>query len=113
MLLLRSKCTMRLKERYWLLVVALVIPVTFAGAHSGQRLASSGDDSTTRQQIAQDFGNALLVASDHYAGEIDFSKLNKSAILGMLHTLDPHSNYFDPKEWEKVQQDQSSRYYGI
>jgi carboxyl-terminal processing protease len=31
----------------------------------------------------------------------------------MLHTLDPHSNYFDPKEWEKVQQDQRSRYSGI
>jgi len=31
----------------------------------------------------------------------------------MLHTLDPHSNFFDPKEWEKVQQDQRSRYSGI
>lgn len=104
---------MKLKRRYWLLVVALVIPITFAGAHPAQRLGQNGDDSTTRQQIAQDFGNALLVAGDHYAGQIDFSKLNKSAILGMLHTLDPHSNYFDPKEWEKVQQDQRSRYSGI
>src|SRR5438552_178565 len=31
----------------------------------------------------------------------------------MLHTLDPHSNYCDAKEWEKVQQDQRSRYSGI
>lgn len=104
---------MKLKKQYWALVIALIIPITFAGAHPGQRLGQSGDESTTRQQIAQDFGNALLVASDHYAGQIDFSKLNKSAILGMLHTLDPHSNYFDPKEWEKVQQDQRSRYSGI
>lgn len=104
---------MKLKTRYWSLVIALVIPITFAGAHPAQRLGQSGDDATTRQQIAQDFGNALLVAGDHYAGQIDFSKLNKSAILGMLHTLDPHSNYFDPKEWEKVQQDQRSRYSGI
>lgn len=104
---------MKLKERYWSLVVALVIPIAFAGAHPAQRLGQSADDATTRQQIAQDFGNALLVANDHYAGQIDFSKLNKSAILGMLHTLDPHSNYFDPKEWEKVQQDQRSRYSGI
>ena len=104
---------MKLKQRYWSLVIALVIPITFAGAHPAQRLGKSGDDSTTRQQIAQDFGGALLVAGDHYAGQIDFSKLNKSAILGMLHTLDPHSNYFDPKEWEKVQQDQRSTYTGI
>lgn len=104
---------MKLKERYWSLVVALIIPIAFAGAHPAQRLGQSADDSTTRQQIATDFGNALLVANDHYAGQIDFSKLNKSAILGMLHTLDPHSNYFDPREWEKVQQDQRSRYSGI
>lgn len=104
---------MKVQKRYCLLVVALVIPITFAGAHPAQRAGQSGDDATTRQQIAQDFGNALLVASDHYAGQIDFSKLNKSAILGMLHTLDPHSNYFDPKEWEKVQQDQRSSYTGI
>ena len=104
---------MKVQKRYWLLVVALVIPITFAGAHPAQRPGQNGDDSTTRQQIAQDFGNALLVANDHYAGQIDFSKLNKYAITGMLHTLDPHSNYFDPKEWEKVQQDQSSRYSGI
>ena len=104
---------MKMKKRYWLIVVALVIPITFAGAHPAQRLGQSGDDSTTRQQIAQDFGSALLVAQDHYAGQIDFAKLTKTSILGMLHTLDPHSNYFDQKEWEKVQQDQRSRYSGI
>jgi carboxyl-terminal processing protease len=31
----------------------------------------------------------------------------------MLHTLDPHSNYFDAKEAEQFRTDQSSRYYGI
>lgn len=105
---------MNSKKRYWLLVIALVIPITFAGAHPAQRiLGQRDDDSVTRQQIAEDFGKALLVAGDHYAGQIDLNKLTKEAILGMLHTLDPHSNYFDQKEWEKVQQDQRSRYSGI
>jgi carboxyl-terminal processing protease len=31
----------------------------------------------------------------------------------MLHTLDPHSNYFDAKEFEQFRTDQSSRYFGI
>ena len=35
------------------------------------------------------------------------------AIPGMLHTLDPHSNFFDPKEYSKLREDQSGRYYGI
>ncbi|MFY9554225.1 MAG: S41 family peptidase [Blastocatellia bacterium] len=101
-------------KRYWLLIVTLIIPVTFAGAHPGQRaLGGRDDDSATRQRIDDDFAKAILVAKDHYAGQVDLGKATKAAILGMLHTLDPHSNYFDTKEWEKVQQDQRSRYSGI
>src|SRR5689334_10271903 len=103
---------MKLKNRYWLLIAALVIPITFAGAHPGQRLGGD-DDSTTRQRIGTDFAKAILVAKDHFAGQLDLNKATKASILGMLHTLDPHSNYFDPKEWEKVQQDQRSQYSGI
>jgi carboxyl-terminal processing protease len=103
---------MKLRNRYWLLVAALIIPITFAGAHPAQRLGGD-DDSTTRQRIAGDFAKAILVAKDNYAGQVDLNKATKASILGMLHTLDPHSNYFDQKEWEKVQQDQRSRYSGI
>jgi carboxyl-terminal processing protease len=103
---------MKFKNRYWLLIAALIIPITFAGAHPGQRLGGD-DDSTTRQRIGTDFAKAILVAKDNFAGQLDLNKATKASILGMLHTLDPHSNYFDPKEWEKVQQDQRSQYSGI
>ena len=104
---------MKSKNRYWLLIAALLIPITFAGAHPAQRLGDRDDESVTRQRIASDFAKAILVAKDNYAGAVDLNKATKASILGMLHTLDPHSNYFDPKEWEKVQQDQRSRYSGI
>jgi carboxyl-terminal processing protease len=105
---------MKLRNRYWLLVTALIIPITFAGAHPAQRNGGArADDAPTRQRIADDFAKAILVAKDNYAGQVDLNKATKASILGMLHTLDPHSNYFDPKEWEKVQQDQRSRYSGI
>ncbi len=105
---------MRVKKRYWALVIALVMPLTFAGAHPTQRLLGQGeDDAVTRQKIADDFAKALLVAKDNYAGDVDFDKMAKFSILGMLHTLDPHSNYFDREEWEKFQNEQRSRYSGI
>jgi carboxyl-terminal processing protease len=105
---------MKLRSRYWLLVVALVLPVTFAGAHPSQRLASQDDDEiVTRKKIAEDFAGALMTAKEHYAGQIDYDRLTKGSVLGMLHTLDPHSNYFDRKEWESFQNEQRSRYSGI
>jgi carboxyl-terminal processing protease len=35
------------------------------------------------------------------------------AIPGMLHELDPHSNFFDPKEYRALKEDQSGHYFGI
>ena len=105
---------MRSKRRYWLLVVALVMPLTFAGAHSGQRAQSQVDEnSPARKKIAEDFTKAILVAQENYAGKVEWDRLTKASILGMLHTLDPHSGYFDRKEWEDFQNDQRSRYFGI
>lgn len=105
---------MKLKKRHWLLVLTLVLPLAFAGAHPGQRSAGqSPADFAARARIADDFSNAILVAKDHYAGQVDFNKVTKASITGMLRTLDPHSMYFDRQQWEEFQNDQSSRYYGI
>ena len=102
---------MKFKKRHWLLVLALVLPFTFAGAHTGQRSGQSAADIASRAQIADDFSEAILVAKDHYAGALDFNKVTKASITGMLRTLDPHSMYFDRQQWEEFQNDQSSRYY--
>jgi carboxyl-terminal processing protease len=101
-------------KRSWLLLFALILPLTFAGAHTEQRFASqSQDEASMRRKIAEDFAEAVVKAKDNYAGAVDYDKLTKASILGMLRTLDPHSSYFDRKEWEQFQNDQSSRYFGI
>jgi carboxyl-terminal processing protease len=35
------------------------------------------------------------------------------AIPGMLHVLDPHSNFYDPKAYAQMREDQHGRYYGV
>ncbi len=69
----------------------------------------------TVEHIEQDVAEALsVIEANHYVGKkIDYNEVFKSSIDGMLHTLDPHSNYFDAKEFEQFRTDQSSRYYGI
>lgn len=104
---------MKLKKRHLMLVVTLVLPLAFAGAHSGQPIGRSPADNAARARIADDFSKAILVAKDNYAGQVDFNKITKASITGMLRTLDPHSMYFDRQQWEDFQNDQSSRYYGI
>ncbi|HMJ07469.1 MAG TPA: S41 family peptidase [Pyrinomonadaceae bacterium] len=69
----------------------------------------------TVENIEQDVAEALSVIEDNHVvgSKIDYNDVFKSSIDGMLHTLDPHSNYFDAKEFEQFRTDQSSRYYGI
>ena len=71
--------------------------------------------SVTAQKIEQDVAEALTLIEDNYVGgkKLDYNDVFKSSIDSMLHTLDPHSNYFDAKEYEAFRTEQSSQYFGI
>ena len=69
----------------------------------------------TPAKIQSDLKEALSVVQDNYVGAktLNYNDVFKSSIDSMLHTLDPHSNYFDAKEFEQFATDQSSKYFGI
>ena len=69
----------------------------------------------TSEKIEQDIAEALTLIEDNYVDgkKLDYNDLFKSSIDSMLHTLDPHSNYFDAKEYEAFRTEQSSQYFGI
>jgi carboxyl-terminal processing protease len=95
------------------MLIALLFPLTFAGAHSENQFSPQRDAYVAQKKINEEFLAAMLLASNQYAGEVDYEKIARSSIVGMLRTLDPHSSYFDPKQWEKFFNDQRSRYFGI
>jgi carboxyl-terminal processing protease len=50
----------------------------------------------------------------NYADRLDTDKaVFKGAIPNMLRTLDPHSNFFDPKAYELMREGQSGHYFGV
>jgi carboxyl-terminal processing protease len=65
------------------------------------------------EQVTKDVIEALTVVEQNYAGEVDYPRIGKSAIYGMLRTLDPHSNYYDREEFEAFRTEQQSQYFGI
>jgi len=65
--------------------------------------------------VERDFDEALKMIEEQY---VDGKKLNyndvfKSSIIGMLRSLDPHSNYYDREEFDELKTDQRSEYFGI
>ncbi|HEV7683593.1 MAG TPA: S41 family peptidase [Pyrinomonadaceae bacterium] len=65
--------------------------------------------------IEKDFDEALRMIEENYVDgkKLDYNAAYKSSILGMLRSLDPHSNYFDREEYEELKTEQRSEYFGI
>jgi carboxyl-terminal processing protease len=113
------------KLSYILSAIALSVFITSNTFSQGTSVAKTqprvtvSSPATTRsvsiENIEQDIAEAVsVIESNHVVGKkISYNDIFKSSIDGMLHTLDPHSNYFDAKEFEQFRTDQSSRYYGI
>lgn len=61
----------------------------------------------------QTFTAALSAIQSSYPSEVDADRLVYGAIRGMLGTLDPHSSFFDPREYAQMRERQEGRYYGL
>jgi len=73
--------------------------------------ASSDDDVKTSMQT---FTKVYSTVEQNFADPVSADKaIYKGAIPGMLRTLDPHSNFFDPKDFEGLREDQRGHYFGV
>jgi carboxyl-terminal processing protease len=60
------------------------------------------------------FTNAYGLVEQNFADAVDSDKaIYKGAIPGMLRTLDPHSNFFDPRDYQLLREDQKGHYFGV
>ena len=61
----------------------------------------------------ESFAAALAAVEANYVDEVDTERLVYQAIGGMLQTLDPHSNFMDPRSYARLRERQEGRYYGL
>lgn len=63
---------------------------------------------------AHHFTDVYAVVEQNFATKPSPDKaIYKGAIPGMLRTLDPHSNFFDPKDFAALRDDQRGGYFGV
>lgn len=88
------------------------------GSVISQKVAaqSASDESTLRDSL-HEFTDVYSIVEQNYAEPLDQDKTDKAiydgAIPGMLHVLDPHSNFYDPKAFAQMREDQHGKYYGV
>jgi len=70
-------------------------------------------DGMADNPAVRDFAKAVEFIEDNYAITPDKERLTRGAVLGMLHSLDPHSGFYGRREFSEMQDEQSSHFYGI
>jgi carboxyl-terminal processing protease len=111
----------RTRRAGWFVGSTVLLCALLGGVY-GQRVeatANPADDSDVRASY-EAFTKVYNVVEQNYADPVDPDKAifgppntNLGAIPGMLRTLDPHSNFFDPRAYAQLREDQEGKYYGV
>ena len=103
---------MRGSRRTILLVVLILLSCGCLGLLFGQKLTGNSDNDV--RDDLRTFSNVYDVVEQNYAEPVSADKaIYNGAIPGMLRVLDPHSNFFDPKQYALLREEQRGKYYGV
>jgi carboxyl-terminal processing protease len=103
------------RARQFVLIPAFILLCALLGGIYGPKVTAQSDSSSTEvQNSLQSISKVLHAVEENYSEPVDPEKvLYQGAIPGMLRTLDPHSNFFDPKSFSALREEQRGRYYGV
>jgi carboxyl-terminal processing protease len=91
-------------------VVFVIVLSALVGGLFG-RSALAVDDRLTERYAT--FSAAVSAIEAQYVEKVESDRVVYAAIRGMLSTLDPHSSFFDPREYAQMRERQEGRYYGL
>src|ERR1043166_1274556 len=99
-------------RRYRSLSAAMFVVVLCAlmGGFFGRGALAAQDQIPDQYKV---FTAALSAIESNYVGDFESDRLVYGAISGMLGTLDPHSNFMDPRSYAQMRERQEGRYYGL
>lgn len=90
-------------------IVLFVGSLAFGNLFGSKVLAVSGE---TQSQLRR-FTELLQVAHENYGDDVLYRDLIYSSIDGMLRTLDPHTNFLSPEDYEEMRERQQGSFYGL
>ncbi len=84
------------------------------GIYGGRVKATAAVTDNDVQDSLRLITKVYAAVEEHYADPVNADKaIYNGAVQGMLRTLDPHSNFFDPKSFQLLREEQRGKYYGV
>jgi len=95
----------------------IILACAVLGGVYGPSLTSSAAAASSEDDVkasVNNFTKVYALVERNFADPLDPEKaVYKGAIPGMLRTLDPHSSFYDPREFRLLREDQHGRYFGV
>jgi carboxyl-terminal processing protease len=97
-----------------ILLTAVLVISALLGGWFGPTVRATAAGSSDMQDSVKSFTRVLSIVERNYADPVDVDKaIYDGAIPGMLRVLDPHSNFFDPRQYALFREEQQGKYYGV
>ena len=90
----------------------VVVASALAGGLMGTRAGATQDIGRVNERYSI-YVSALAAIERDYVQPVDAAQVVYRSIDGLLRTLDPHSSFLDPREYERMREQQGGRYVGI
>lgn len=91
--------------------IVVVVSALVGGAVGARAGAAQNPDRINARYYV--YQAALAAVDRDYVEPVDAAQVVYDSIDGLLRTLDPHSSFFDPREYARMREQQSGRYPGI
>ncbi|HEY2847597.1 MAG TPA: S41 family peptidase [Pyrinomonadaceae bacterium] len=101
------------KKFAYLAIVLVALGAAVGGLFGRMPTRIAAGPSVTPDRVESDYREALKVIDDNYVAAVDHAKTTDSSMQAMLWTLDPHSSFFSAEDLKKLDEEQSSQFYGI
>ena len=105
---------MQSERRGAVLVLGVLILSAALGGIYGPSVRATAAGANDLQESVRNFTRVLALVQQNYAEPVDSDHaIYQGAIPGMLRVLDPHSNFFDPRQFSLLREEQRGKYYGV
>src|SRR5438270_12865444 len=105
---------MNSEGRGLVVVLAVLLVSAVLGGIYGPNVRATTASADDYQTAVRDFTKVLNVVQNNYADTVDIDKaVYQGAIPGMLRMPDPHSRFFDAKQFSLLREDQRGQYSGV
>jgi carboxyl-terminal processing protease len=102
-----------MKHRFAVIAILIVVTSSLVVGLVGERLPKRRTTGVRADRFQEEVKEALDTIDRQAVYSPGTEPLLYSAIKKMLHTLDPHSTFFDPKEFARLQEEEHSIYFGL